>query len=132
MSKLNKKKMPLSPHLGIYKWQINSVLSILHRLSGASLYFFLLIFFWLFSLNVFYENCHMLELINNFLEKNILGKLFISGVSFLIYYHMLNGIRHLFWDMGYGFEIRSMQISGIITVICALIISVFTFLFIYF
>jgi succinate dehydrogenase / fumarate reductase cytochrome b subunit len=127
-----KSNKPLSPHLGIYRWQINSVLSILHRISGASIYFVLLMFFWLFSLNVFYEDCQYLQVINNFFQNNIFGKIILSGISFFVYYHAFNGIRHLFWDGGYGFEIRAMQISGWIVLVCSLIIAVFTFLIIYF
>jgi succinate dehydrogenase / fumarate reductase cytochrome b subunit len=126
------KNRPLSPHLGIYKWQLNSLLSILHRLSGISIYFILLLFFWLFSFNVFFEDSIFLQSINTFFQKNILGKIMISGISFLIYYHIFNGIRHLFWDAGYGFGLKDIKISGLIVIFCSLIMAILIFVMIYF
>jgi succinate dehydrogenase / fumarate reductase cytochrome b subunit len=122
----------LSPHIGIYKWQINSLLSIFHRISGGAIYIILLIFFWLFSLNVFFQDNEILNIINQFFEKNIIAKLIISIINFFLYYHIFNGIRHLFWDMGYGFEIKAMHISGLIVLACSFIISVASFLVSYF
>lgn len=133
MSYTNKinKNIPLSPHLGIYKWQLNSIMSILHRISGAAMYFYLLCFFWLFSFNVFYPENTVILFINNFFAHNILGKLILCKISFLFYYHLLNGIRHLFWDIGQGFDIRITQITGTIILICSLLLSALTALVIY-
>lgn len=129
---INIKQKPLSPHLGIYKWQINSITSILHRITGVGLYFILLAFFWLFSLNVFYEDNEALELINNFLKNNIFGRIFLSLMSFVFYYHALNGIKYLFFDLGFGFDLKSIQIISITILIFSILMSSMTFVFINF
>lgn len=122
---------PLSPHLLIYKWQINSILSILHRISGVFLHIFLIIFAWLFSLNIFYPECTCLMSINELILSKI-GKFFICGISFLLYFHVFNGIRHLFWDCGKGFKIQTMQLTSIVVLSCATIFTILTAYILYF
>ena len=99
---------PLSPHLTVYKPQISSVLSILHRATGVFLLLGAFVFvWWLFQLaNPLGCNCVLTFF------QSILGKLFLLGWTFAIFYHLANGVRHLFWDFGYGFSLPAMTKSG--------------------
>ena len=112
---------PLSPHLQIYRWHISSLLSITHRISGViNLFALILIFFWLLVLSfgeINYES--FLLLVNSFI-----GKFFLIGFTWSMSFHLLSGLRHLIWDFGYGFEIKTANISGIIVIISSLIITV--------
>lgn len=118
---------PLSPHLSIYKIQLTSGLSILHRITGAYLYFGLILFAWsIFALSYFpyiLENIGFC--INNCQLTGILFKLMITGWVFSLFYHMLNGIRHLFWDIGKGFEIKTAYITGKIVIVLAIALTLF-------
>jgi succinate dehydrogenase / fumarate reductase cytochrome b subunit len=112
---------PLSPHLQIYRWHILSLLSITHRISGViNLFSLILIFFWLIFLNLS-ENSYasFLLIINSFI-----GKFILIGFTWSMSFHFLSGIRHLIWDLGYGFEIKTANISGIIVIISSLILTV--------
>ena len=117
---------PLSPHLQIYRWQISSLLSITHRISGIiNLLALILIFFWLIFLS-FGENNYesFLLMLNSFF-----GKFILIGFSWSMSFHILSGIRHLFWDLGYGFEIKTANISGIIVIILSLVLTIVFWLF---
>jgi len=112
---------PLSPHLQIYRWHISSLLSITHRISGvANLFSLILMFFWLLFLS-FGESSYesFLFIINSFI-----GKFILIGFTWSMSFHLLSGIRHLIWDFGYGFEIRTANISGIIVIIASLVLTV--------
>ena len=112
---------PLSPHLQIYRWHISSLLSITHRIAGVvNLISLILIFFWLVVLS-FSENNYELFLI---VINSFFGKFILIGFTWSMIFHMLSGIRHLFWDLGYGFEIKTANISGIIVIISSLVLSV--------
>ena len=112
---------PLSPHLQIYRWHISSLLSITHRISGVmNLFSLILIFFWLLVLSLGENNYEsFLLLINSFI-----GKFFLIAFTWSMSFHLLSGIRHLIWDFGYGFEIKTANISGIIVIISSLILTV--------
>ena len=119
-------KNPLSPHLQIYRWHISSLLSITHRISGViNLLALILIFFWLLFLS-FGENNYELfiSIINSFF-----GKFILIGFTWSMIFHLLSGIRHLVWDLGYGFEIKIANISGIIVIIFSFILTVVFWLF---
>jgi succinate dehydrogenase / fumarate reductase cytochrome b subunit len=120
---------PLSPHLQIYKPQITTVLSILHRITGIILAFgAFAITVWLFFLSrtdilsgearpsPFYEEFMALP-------YSILGKIFLVGLSYCLIYHLLNGIRHLFWDAGKGFEIKQTYASGWAVVVLSFVLT---------
>ncbi len=108
-----KLKRPLSPHLQIYRPQITSVLSILHRLTGIFLSFAVLaLVAWVWALAV---SPVCFEEISIFLSTWY-GKIIFFGVLFSFFYHLLNGVRHLFWDAGYGFELPQVTYSGWIVV----------------
>jgi succinate dehydrogenase / fumarate reductase cytochrome b subunit len=114
--------MPTSPHLWIYKWQINMFLSICHRISGFFLYVFLLCVLWFFSFKIIYPTCSCINWMSEFFVSN-LGKVLICLGAGAFYYHMFNGMRHLFWDIGIGFEVKTMQFSSILVLFCALILT---------
>jgi len=118
---MNDSKNPLSPHLQIYRWHISSLLSITHRIAGVvNLISLILIFFWLVVLS-FSENNYELFLI---LINSFFGKFILIGFTWSMIFHVLSGIRHLFWDLGYGFEIKTANISGIIVIISSLVLTV--------
>ena len=118
---MKKDNRPLSPHLTVYRPQITSVMSILHRITGifqslGTLSIFLLIFVTLIG-----ENYHNLA---DFFLKSIIGKLFLFFYIFSICYHLCNGIRHLAWDFGYGFEIKNVYLTGYLTLISAILLNI--------
>ena len=112
---------PISPHLQIYRWHISSLLSITHRIAGViNLLALILMFFWLltFSLGENYYELFLLS-INSFF-----GKFILIGFTWSMSFHLLSGIRHLFWDMGYGFEIKTANISGILVILSSLVATI--------
>ena len=123
---MNDSKNPLSPHLQIYRWHISSLLSITHRIAGViNLLALILIFFWLVVLSLGESNYELfLSIINSFFGKSIL-----IGFTWSMSFHLLSGIRHLVWDLGYGFEIKTANISGTIVIITSLVVTVLFWLF---
>ena len=123
---MNDFKNPLSPHLQIYRWHISSLLSITHRISGVVNFIALiLIFFWLIALSLGENNYEsFLLMINSFF-----GKFILIGFAWSMSFHVLGGIRHLFWDLGHGFEIKTANISGIIVIISSLALTIIFWLF---
>lgn len=111
---------PLSPHLQVYRPQITSTLSILHRLTGIALAVgTLLLTYWLVAAASGPEAFATAQgLIGSFI-----GRLLLFGWSFALFYHLCNGIRHLFWDAGYGFEIETAQRSGLAAVAGAVVLT---------
>ena len=118
---MNDSKNPLSPHLQIYRWHISSLLSITHRIAGViNLLALILIFFWLLFLSFGESNYELfLILINSFF-----GKFILVAFTWSMSFHLLSGIRHLFWDFGYGFEIKTANISGVIVIIFSLALTI--------
>ena len=120
-------KRPLSPHLQVYKPQLTSILSISHRiagilLSGVSIILPIGLYFFSFGENVF----------NDFLSffNHYLFKILLIFIIFILSYHLLNGIRHLLWDLGIGLEMRESYISGYLVIFLSIsitIILIFTF-----
>ena len=118
---MNDSNNPLSPHLQIYRWQISSLLSITHRISGViNLLALVLIFFWLIFLSFGESNYELFLLIIN----SFFGKFILIGFTWSMSFHLLSGARHLAWDLGYGFEIKTANISGIIVIILSFIITI--------
>jgi succinate dehydrogenase / fumarate reductase cytochrome b subunit len=110
MADVNKGNRPLSPHLQIYRPQITSVMSIFHRITGVSLLLGgILVVWWLMAAATGPE---YFALVDGLLTSWI-GNLVLLGLSWALCYHLLNGIRHLVWDMGYGFELDMVDKSGI-------------------
>jgi succinate dehydrogenase / fumarate reductase cytochrome b subunit len=100
---------PLSPHLQIYRWQLTSVLSILHRLSGIALGIgTILLVLWLVAAA---SGQQPYDEMQGFLGS-WLGRLMLFGWSAALFYHLCNGVRHLAWDAGHGFELKTTYASG--------------------
>ena len=117
---------PLSPHLQIYRWHISSLLSIIHRISGIiNLLALILIFFWLIFLSSGENNYESFLLIIN----SFIGKFILIGFTWSMSFHLLSGIRHLVWDLGYGFEIKTANITGVIVIISSLALTIIFWLF---
>ena len=107
---MEQNKNPLSPHLQIYKWQISSLLSITHRIVGVlNILAITLICFWTMFLFLGETNYQILQ----FFLKSFLGKFIIIFLCWTFSFHILNEIRHLAWDLGYGFDLKVAKISGI-------------------
>ena len=116
-------KRPLSPHLQVYKPQLTSVLSITHRGTGVFLSLGALVLtYWLVSLAVSEELFNSFHLHTTFWY----GKLFLIGFVFSLYYHLANGIRHLFWDIGLGLEISTTYKSGYFTIFISVVLTLAT------
>ena len=119
------KPRPLSPHLTIYKPQITMVLSITHRITGVFLSAGIpLIIYWLYALS---SGPAAYETAAAFFSSWIIKiALFLWTAAF--YYHLCNGIRHLFWDMGKGFELDTLRKSGIAVLVVATVLTIATWL----
>ena len=115
-----KNNQPLSPHLSIYKWQVTNTLSILHRFSGALLFLAAMDFsIWLASIAMG-ENSY--ALISSLFSSRLALAIWVA-VSFSFFYHSLNGLRHLAWDFGKGFETHQVNYSGFIVVFLTLVLT---------
>tara|TARA_Y100001936_G_C15559272_1_gene401487 strand:- start:155 stop:541 length:387 start_codon:yes stop_codon:yes gene_type:complete len=123
---MNDSNNPLSPHLQIYRWHISSLLSITHRIAGIiNLLALILIFFWLTALS-FGENSYELFLL---IINSFFGKFILIGFTWSMIFHLLSGIRHLVWDFGYGYEIKTANFSGVIVIISSLVLTIIFWLF---
>ena len=111
---------PLSPHLQIYRWQITSLLSILHRLTGIALAIgTLVLVYWLIAAAMGVEEFATAQT----LVGSFLGRLLLFGWSLALFYHLANGIRHLFWDIGVGFELATVTRTGWAVVVATLVLT---------
>ncbi len=112
---------PTSPHLQVYRWQMGSTLSILHRITGLGLALgFAALSYWLVSLAGGSESYGRAMGV----LSSPVGQLCLLGWTFAFLYHLLNGVRHLYWDAGYGFERPQRLASGWFVVLAALGLSV--------
>ena len=100
---------PLSPHLTIYRPQLNSILSILHRISGVALSISLLVIIGFFTSLIFGQGAF--GVFSDYFNS-IIGKLIMFFSICGVWYHFFAGIRHLFWDMGYGFNLKLVKLSS--------------------
>ena len=100
---------PVSPHLQIYKPQITSILSITHRLTGVAVRWRRALTYWLMAATYGPDAFANAQAILG----SWFGRLVLLGVVFSLWYHLANGIRHLAWDAGWGFELDKLKMSGI-------------------
>jgi succinate dehydrogenase / fumarate reductase, cytochrome b subunit len=120
MRQSDPEKRPLSPHLQIYRIQITSLLSILHRATGIILYVGgLLLAAWFIVLGTGSENYETLQR----LYLHPIGLVMLMGFSFSFFYHLCNGVRHLFWDAGVGYEMKTVRITGWMVVISSFFLT---------
>lgn len=112
---------PLSPHLQVYRPQLTSVMSIFHRLTGIALAIgTLLLVWWLVAAAA---GPAAFDTAQSFIGS-IIGRILLFGWTFALLYHLCNGIRHLAWDTGRGFEIATAYASGWLVVIAAAVLTV--------
>ena len=119
-------KRPLSPHLQIYKPQLTSVLSITHRITGvvlSILSLFIPLTLLSVALGIDYFNILKVFLANIFIQ------LLITASIFVLAYHLLNGIRHLFWDYGLGLSMKDTYISGYLVLIVSVLLTLLSIIF---
>ena len=120
-----KDKNPLSPHIQIYSWHISSLVSISHRITGIiNILIVTLICFWVSILLLGNTNY---DLIQKFFETYF-GKFFITATVWSFSFQVLSEIRHLFWDLGYGFEIKTSKISGVIVIFGSFVITILIYI----
>ena len=102
MADVNRGKRPLSPHLQIYRPQITSILSILHRVTGVGLTLGMVLVVWWFVAAALSPGYFALV---DGLLTSWFGVLVLATYVWALWYHALNGVRHLFWDAGWGFDL---------------------------
>ena len=116
---------PLSPHLQIYKWQISSLLSITHRIVGVVNFFAItLICFWSLFLLLGVESYEIMYTFFN----SFFGKFIAIGLCWTFSFHILNELRHLFWDLGYGFDLKISKITGVLALVGSFILTIIFYL----
>ncbi len=112
---------PLSPHIQVYRWQITMTMSILHRATGIALAFgTLLLAYWLIAAAAGPDAFALAQ-------QQIgswFGRLLLFGWSYALFYHLCNGIRHLAWDAGWGFELGAMAATGWFVVFVSVLLTV--------
>ena len=112
---------PLSPHLQIYRWQISSLLSITHRIVGVVNFFaIILVCLWVMLL-IFDQSYYSTIFI---ILDSSFGKFLAISLCWTFSFHILNELRHLFWDAGYGFDLKVARITGIIVLFCSFVLTI--------
>jgi succinate dehydrogenase / fumarate reductase cytochrome b subunit len=117
---------PLSPHIQIYKPQITSITSIMHRITGVASFVGLLMLCWFIVYNVYFASesesipcdCFGLKVLH------ALRYIILVGFIFSLYYHICNGIRHLFWDAGKGLDIEVANKTGKIVIAISILLTI--------
>ena len=118
-------KNPLSPHIQVYRWHISSLVSISHRITGViNIVAITLICIWV-SLLVLGETNY--SFINQLLNS-ILGKFIALGLVWSFSFQMLSEIRHLIMDMGYGFELKTTRITGLLVIVGSFLLTILIYL----
>ena len=116
-----KNDSPLSPHIQIYSWHISSLVSISHRITGIiNIVIITIICMWVALM--FLGNTNY-DLIQKFFETHF-GKFFITAVVWSFSFQVLCEIRHLFWDLGYGFEIKTSNITGLLVIFGSFVLTI--------
>lgn len=106
---MSNSERPLSPHLFIYRWPMTMAVSMLHRVSGVMLSLGLIILVaWLLAAA---DGAATYERFAGIMQSAV-GRAFLALWSFAFFFHLANGVRHLVWDLGYGFEIPQANASG--------------------
>ena len=120
---MSNSKHPTSPHLQIYRLPLTALLSITHRITGVILAFGCFVLVWILAAaanSAAYYNAMVPHLQSRY------GKLFLIGFVFSLYLHFFNGIRHLIWDLGYGFELDTVDFTAKLAIALAIILTIAT------
>ena len=116
---------PLSPHIQIYNWHISSLVSISHRITGIiNLSVITLVCFWVAYLLLGKENYNLVFIFFN----SFFGKFLILGIVWSFSFQILSEIRHLFWDLGFGFELRTANITGLLVIVGSFIFTLLIYI----
>jgi succinate dehydrogenase / fumarate reductase, cytochrome b subunit len=115
---------PLSPHLQIYKWQLTMAMSILHRGTGLALAAGTIFLVWWLVAAASSDRAFAAA---DWFFGSLLGLVFLFGWCFSFFYHLCNGIRHLAWDAGYGFEIPTAYASGYVVIAATIVLTLAAF-----
>src|SRR5437660_6061295 len=116
---------PLSPHLQIYRWPVTMATSIAHRATGIALSAgTLLLAWWLVAAAMGPDVYHVFALC----AAHPLGQIVLFGLVWSLAFHLFNGIRHLAWDIGFGFEVSAANRSGVTVVVLSLLATIAVFL----
>jgi succinate dehydrogenase / fumarate reductase cytochrome b subunit len=115
------RERPISPHLQIYRWPLPMAMSIVHRVTGVGLYFgTLLVAWWLIAAG---SGPNAYSRISGFINSGF-GRLILFGYTWALIHHMLGGIRHLIWDMGYGFDAHEREGLSLATLVGSVLLTV--------
>ncbi len=121
----NSPARPLSPHLQIYKPQLTSVLSITHRVTGVALTAgSLLLVYWLAAIAGGEESYASATAVLG----SFFGRLILFLFSLAVFYHLCNGLRHLYWDSGRGFELDAVYLSGKVVIVASIALTLLTWI----
>ena len=123
MADVNRGNRPLSPHLSIYRKQLNSATSIFHRITGCGLAVTSALVVWWFAAAAAGRGSFAFA---NWLLSSWIGGLVMILSLLAFWYHFFNGIRHLFWDAGRGFDLDFVAKSGVATIAAAVVMTVIT------
>ena len=118
-------KNPISPHIQIYSWHISSLVSISHRVTGI-INIIIITFFCLWVAFLFLGNINY-ELIQKFFESYF-GKLLIISTVWSFSFQILSEVRHIFWDLGLGFELKTSNITGLLVIFGSLFLTILIFI----
>ena len=118
-------KNPLSPHIQIYNWHVSSLVSISHRITSVVYILILtLLCFLVWTLILGNQNY---QIVYNFFNS-FFGKFFIISFVWSYSFQILSEVRHWFWDLGYGFELKTSKITGVLVIIGSLVITIILYL----
>lgn len=116
---------PLSPHLQVYRWQMSMLFSILHRITGVGLALGLVLLTWWLVAAAsgadYFNTVHAVM-------ASWIGRVILLGFTASLFFHLCNGLRHLAWDAGFGFEIEDMQKTGWLVLAATVVLTLGTFL----
>jgi succinate dehydrogenase / fumarate reductase cytochrome b subunit len=118
------REMPLSPHLSIYRWPITMAASITHRITGMAMAAGTLFLAWWLIAAAAGPDAYA---VFTQAAAHPLGQIILFGFTWSLCFHLLNGIRHLFWDMGYGFALPTAKTTAVLAYIVSVLLAVAAF-----
>lgn len=118
---VNRGNRPLSPHLQVYRLPLSGIMSIVHRITGVgNAIGAVLVAWWFIAAATGRDSFGFID----GLLTSWIGHLMLLGFAFSLTYHLCNGVRHLIWDIGYGFEIEEIKLSGLVVLAAAAVLGV--------
>jgi len=120
---MSNRNHPVSPHLQIYRLPLTALLSITHRITGVVLALGSLLMVWILVAAAQGADYYQWVMVH---VHAWYGQVFLFGLLFALYLHFCNGIRHLFWDVGYGFELETVDLTAKLAIVMALVLTVAT------